>query len=301
MNNNYNELIIFKDNKIILKNKNKIKQPKKFNSDYNSSSYTPYNKTRHTIQSITKSIVSLLFGIAIQNNHFDIDIINEYIYKYFDNYTLSKKIKVKHLLTMTSGIKWNTNYDDPNNTTFGMEKNLDWINFIMNCKMKDEPGKKFHYKDGDTVLLGYIFEKLTNMNLEEYAKKYLYKLLKINGYWNKTPNKKPDPEGGLYMSSKSLLEIGKLILKNGKYKDKQIISKDYFKLMISNQMPKNTKSFFNYGYQWWLHNDIIFGWGYKGQFLVINQKTNTIGILYQWNNKKEIQPFTFINFMNELK
>jgi hypothetical protein len=65
MNNNFDELIIFKDNKIIVKQNNNNKSLKKFNTDYNSSSYTPYYKNMHTIQSITKSIVSLLFGIAI--------------------------------------------------------------------------------------------------------------------------------------------------------------------------------------------------------------------------------------------
>ncbi len=296
MNNNFDELIIFKDNKIIVKQNNN-KSLKKFNPDYNSSSYTPYYQNMHTIQSITKSIVSLLFGIAIQNKDFSINILDEYIYKYFDKYTLSKKIKIKHLLNMTSGINWNTNYTDPNNTTFKMENSSNWIDFIMENKMKDKPGKTFHYKDCDTVLLGHIFEKITQHNLEEYAKKYLYKVLKIDAYWNTTPYDKPDPEGGLYISSKSLLEIGKLILNKGKYKDKQIISKKYLKLMLSNQMPKNTKSFFNYGYQWWIYNDVIFGWGYKGQYLVIKPKEKIIGILFQWNNKKEIQPYAFINHL----
>jgi hypothetical protein len=53
-----------------------------------------------------------------------------------------------------------------------------------------------------------------------------------------------------------------------------------------------------YGYQWWLYGDIIFGWGYRGQYLVINRKDKKIGILFQWNSKKEIQPFTFINELN---
>jgi CubicO group peptidase (beta-lactamase class C family) len=291
------ETIVYKNNKIISHKINKLPY-KKFTPNYLSKSYTPYKGNKHTIQSITKSILSLLFGIAIENKHINIDFVNEYIYKYFDNYSLDKKIKVKNLLTMTSGIEWNTNYDDPNNTTFLMEYSNDWIKFIMKQKMKNIPGKVFHYKDCDTVLLGHIFEKITNFSPDNYAKKYLFTPLKITAYWNKV-NNIPDVEGGLYISSKSLLKIGELILNKGIYKNKQIISKKYYDLMIKNHMPKNTKHFFGYGYQWWLYDKIIFGWGYMGQYLVIIPEKNIIGVLLQWNNKKEIRPYEFIKSLEK--
>lgn len=291
-------MIIYKNEKIITKKINKLPH-KKFTPDYLSKSYTPYKGNKHTIQSITKSIVSLLFGIAIENKHIDISFLNENIYQYFDNYTLSKKIKIEHLLTMTSGIDWNTNYDDPNNTTFLMEHSKDWIQFIMEQKMKNIPGKQFHYKDCDTVLLGHIFEKITNISMDKYAKKYLFSPLKITAYWNKV-NKRVDPEGGLYMSSNSLLKIGELILNKGKYMEKQIISLRYYNLMVKNHMPKNTKHFFGYGYQWWLYdNNVIFGWGYMGQYLVMIPEKGVIGILLQWNNMNEIKPYEFISILNE--
>jgi CubicO group peptidase (beta-lactamase class C family) len=264
-------------NYICLKKTNK-RQVKKFTPNYLSKSYTPYKGNKHTIQSITKSILSLLFGIAIQKNHIDINILNEPIYKYFSDYLLSKKILINHLLTMTSGIKWNTNYNDPNNTTFEMENSKDWVKFILEQKMENNPGQKFHYKDCDTVLLGYVFEKLTNKKINKYAKEFLWKPLGISAYWNKI-NDTDDVEGGLYISSKSLMKIGELILNKGKYNNNQLISTKYFKLMIKNYRPK--KDFFGYGFQWWLYNKIIFGWGYKGQYLVIIPEKKIIGIMFQ--------------------
>lgn len=195
---------------------------------------------------------------------------------------------------MTSGIDWNANYSDPKNSTFEMEYSDDWIDFIIHSGMKDIPGKVFDYKDCDTVLLGYIFEKIIGIDLEKYANEYLFGPLKIKAFWNKMPNGKPDPEGGLYLSSKSLLKIGKLILNGGKYQNERLISKEYFKLMIQNQVP-SVNELFNYGYQWWLYQDVIFGWGYKGQYLVIDPKNNKVGILFQWHNTKEIEPVDFIN------
>jgi len=285
-----NEIVIYENDKIVLIEKNKVRK-EKFTPNYLSKKYTPYKGNKHTIQSITKSIVSLLFGIAIQNNHFPISKLNCYIEEYFVNYKLNPKIKLFHLLSMKSGINWNTNYEDPNNSTFLMEKSNNWIDFIMKQGMINKPGKVFHYADCDTVLLGHIFHKLTNMDISKYANKFLFTPLNIRVFWNRV-NGKPDPEGGIYMSSSSLLEIGKLILHRGKYNKKQIINPEYFTKMIKNTRTKN--DFWGYGFQWWLRDGFILGWGYKGQYLAIHLKTKKIGILFQWNNQPEIQPFDFI-------
>ena len=177
---------------------------------------------------------------------------------------------------MTSGIKWNADdYSDKHNTTYQMEQSKDWVKFILEQDMINEPGKKFNYKDGDTVLLGYIFEKLTGVSVDKYAKKYLFEPLDISAYWNKI-NGVADVEGGLYMSSKSLLSIGQLILHDGIYNNSQIISPQYLRKMIKNHKPN--KDFFGYGFQWWLYKKVIFCWGYKGQYLVIIPDKKIIGI-----------------------
>lgn len=126
-----------------------------------------------------------MYGIAIENKHINIKILDEKIYKYFDNFgTLSKKIKIKHLLSMTSGIEWkmDEDYDSDKNATYQMEHSNNWIEFIMKQKMKYNPGEHFQYKDCDSVLLGYIFYKLTNKKIDEYANKYLSKKLNISYY-----------------------------------------------------------------------------------------------------------------------
>jgi CubicO group peptidase (beta-lactamase class C family) len=145
--------------------------------------------------------------------------------------------------------------------------------------------------------LGYIFVKLTGVSVDKYAKKYLFDPLDISAYWNKI-NGIADVEGGLYMSSKSLLSIGKLILNDGVYNNSQIISPQYFKKMIKNHKPN--EDFFGYGFQWWSYQKVIFCWGYKGQYLVIIPDKKIIGILFQWSNNEEIKPYDFINQINNL-
>ena len=113
------------------------------------------------------------------------------------------------------------------------------------------------------------------------------------------PNKKPDPEGGLYMSPKSLMEIGKPIMNNGKHMGKRIISKKYFEMMIKNNIPRGSKSFFNYGFQWWSKGDYVLGWGYMGQYLAINRKKRIVGVMFQRGKGYDmIQPYDFLNIMD---
>lgn len=291
------EILVMHNDKIIDKVSDKVNKKKKyiFTSDYTSKEYVPYKNDKHTVQSITKSILSLLVGIAIHNKDIKMSVLNEFIYKYFDDYVLDRRIKVVHLLTMTSGIDWNTDYDDKHNNTMAMEKSDDWIKYVLSRKMADVPGKVFHYKDCDTVLLGHVFEKCIKMPIDKYAKINLWKKLKISDYWNKV-NGKVDVEGGLYLSSKSLLKIGTLILNKGVYENKRLLSLKYYDMMITNQV---TNKHFGYGLSWWLHGDVVFGWGYKGQFIVIDTKNKAVGVLFQWNNKKMMQPYDFIQYIQK--
>lgn len=306
--NGINSIMITKNNKIIInyQNSNPIKPTKHINHKYNNApifnftdpEFHPYYKNTdlHTIQSITKSIVSILFGIAIRQKLCDISLINETIKKYFQDCPQSfRQIKIKHLLTMTSGIHWNfgTSYNDPENETNMMEQSDDWIKYILNKKVIHEPGLKFDYKDCDIVLFANILEQIIGDNLELFADKYLFKPLNIAYYWKKMQhNQSPDPEGGLYLSVDSLYKIGTLLLNKGKHNDKRIISKKYMQIAFRNHLQHDN---FGYGYYWWLKNDCIFGWGYNGQYLFILPNQKSIGIMYQWLNKNEIEPNEFYN------
>jgi len=307
-----NEVLIKKDNKIIFNTVNPVKSFKKIKKnthihDLSNPEYHPYyrNTKLHTIQSITKSIMSLLFGVAIQRGDMKISIVNKLIKQYFPEYKKyfvndpnKQQIKVKHLLTMTSGFCWHhgKGYFDPKNTSILMELSDDWIKFILDRKIKYKPGTRFEYQDCNTVLLGYIFKKVTSFDLDVYAKKYLFSILKIKSfYWKKIPDRSSDPEGGLYLSMESLFKIGELVMNNGKYNNKQVVSKNWIKKSIKDYKP--TKEYFGYGYQWWLRDDAIFGWGFNGQYLFILPKKKIIAVIYQWNNKNEIEPYYFYNYL----
>ena len=125
----------------------------------------------HTMQSVSKSVTSLLIGIAIDDQLLKNE--NDLILKYFKDYDLTdlderwSSMTLKHILTMTTGITWDEStipYTDPNNSCAGMEKSEDWIQFVLDQPMDAEPGEKYVYNSGATMLLSHIIEKTTGID-----------------------------------------------------------------------------------------------------------------------------------------
>ena len=200
---------------------------------------------------------------------------------------------------MKSGIEVSKKIKDINNKDHifhQMEKSNDWVDFILNLKVTKKPGTYFEYKDFDPILLSYIFKKITNLNLDEYAEKYFFPKLKIKSfYWRKTKNNLSDTMGGLYLSIESLLKIGKLIMNKGIYDGKQLISLNWFNKSIKNYKPKGKYWGYDYGYGYyfWIIHDAIFCWGIKGQYIFVLPKQKIIGVVFQWENKNEVYPPKF--------
>ena len=123
---------------------------------YNSQWHPFYQDTNlHTIQSVSKSVTSALIGIAIEQGH--IESIDNLIIDYFQEYNslfdsdLKRSIKIKDLLNMAAGIKWDEfthAYTDPLNNAATMENSHDWINYILSLPMEDKPGSRFVYNSG---------------------------------------------------------------------------------------------------------------------------------------------------------
>ena len=126
-----------------------------------------YQDTRlHTIQSVTKSVTSALFGIAIRRG--ELGSLDDRIFEYFPRLMslfedpLKKSITVRDLLTMSAGIKWDEFthlYTNPLNDAASMESSDDWLKFILYPSMDFPPGEQFVYNSGITILLSHILQK----------------------------------------------------------------------------------------------------------------------------------------------
>ena len=258
----------------------------------------------HTEQSVTKTVLSMVVGIATTRGEFP--TLDWPVLKFFDESKVAnlddrkRHLTLRNLITMTVGMKWNGDlpYDDPNNMATIMEESPDWVKTFIDQPMQEEPGTKFYYNDGGPQALGYIFRRATGQDVEEYAAKYLFAPLGItNWYWKRSPKGTPDTEGGLYLDRHDLAKLMQLFQHDGMWEGKRIVSSDWVKASIAPQVAVEQYPGVKYGYLWWLYPygkdnaELSFGGsGYGGQLPVVLPAEDIVIVVNAWNigNPKDL-------------
>jgi CubicO group peptidase (beta-lactamase class C family) len=265
--------------------------------NYFSTDFHPYYRgsNMHTMQSVSKTVTSVTIGIARARNDFTAGLDTPII-KYFDAKKIAKmddrkkRITVRDLLTMTSGLEWHEDlpYNDPKNSADVMEASHDWVQYVIDQPMADDPGGKFVYNSGATELLAQVFKKVTGKNVDEYADEHLFKPLNIRYYWKHTPTGLPDTEGGLYLSAHDLAKIGQLYLKRGTLNGQEIVSDSWVKDSISPHVTVDAD--WKYGYKWWLKpfgtapEDVAWeARGFGGQLLMTVPEYDMVVVFTGWD------------------
>jgi CubicO group peptidase (beta-lactamase class C family) len=222
------------------------------------------NKTHH-LASVTKSITSILIGIASDQSK--IPDIDQKIYEFFPAYKditwdhPKKEIRLKHVLTMTAGLDWNAWIypdTDPRDSTHAMTRSQDWIRFVLERKAIDTPGKNFVYSNGLTMLLGAILKNTTGVYADKFAEKYLWGPLGISDFsWQKRADGSVITAWGLKLRPRDMAKIGYMMLKEGQWKGKQIVSQTWVRESTQPHVKGSILLGSGYGYQWWRGNTFI--------------------------------------------
>ena len=284
--------------------------------NYNHPNWHPYYKKTnlHTLQSATKSITSILLGIALDSNK-DIDV-NTTVVSLFGNYDVQswdnrkREMTIEDLLTMRSGLKWNeADYTDPLNDCTLLEESNEWVKFILDKPLDTIPGTKFNYNSGASVLLGKIVRIITGKRIDKWAEEKLFAPLGISDYyWKETPDGEIDTEGGLYLSSEDLSKFGLLFLNKGKWNEAQIVSENWINTSTSpivGDTNRDDKRKIGYGYQWWIPEytngkSVIYAAnGFGGQFLMVAPEYKLIVIFNGWNINDKAEKSTFEFYKTE--
>ncbi|PKV52841.1 CubicO group peptidase (beta-lactamase class C family) [Aquimarina sp. MAR_2010_214] len=274
---------------------------------------------QHDLRSATKSIRSILLGIAIDQGF--IDSIDDPISKYLKNPVPTKnldkrkdKITIRHLLTMSPGFDCN----DWDKKSKGQEdkvyKKRDWLQYTLNLPMVNEPGTVSNYCSMGVVLLAEIISQASKMTIDKFSEQYLFNPLGITNIgWEHTSNKKVIPSGKrLYMTTRDMAKIGQLILNNGKWNDKQIVSKNWIE---ESTTPKTKITGIDYGYLWWnipfkINEKVIISktaTGNGGQYIMIFPKLDMVAVFTggAYNSQEDKLPFAIMQniflptFINE--
>ena len=187
--------------------------------------------------SMTKSFTSLAIGIAHDMQLLSLD---DYIIEHCTDelpdvpHPNLKKIRIRHLLTMSCGIHDNT-YSD----LFVQEN---WIKAFLAQEFIHSPGTYYRYSTHGSHMLSAIIYKATGLSLEEFLNTFLFYPMDIfEAQWELSPEKLTAGGMGLSLYPHSLVKIAQMLLNNGKYRGKQIISESYLKQATSKQIIKRDK------------------------------------------------------------
>jgi|SRR5215469_9033589 len=250
----------------------------------------------HTMQSVSKTVTSAIYGVAVTRGDFKAGLDTP-VLKFFDVSKVKnlddrkRRMTLKDVLTMTTGLEWHEDlpYADPRNDSSIMEASDDWVEYVIDRPMAEEPGKVFNYSSGATELLAYIFQKETGQDIDAYAEKYFFVPLGIKHHWKRTYLGVVDTEGGLYLSGGDLAKIGYLYLQEGVWSGKQIISEEWVKKSLTPYV--NAGSNFQYGFKWWLYplkgKLVWMGRGFGGQRLMVFPEENLLAVFTGWEILKD--------------
>jgi CubicO group peptidase (beta-lactamase class C family) len=227
--------------------------------------------------SVAKSITSLLIGAALKEGK--IKSVDEPVADFLPEFNdgLAKKLRIKDLLTMSSGSDWDESYANPLSITTEAYYGSDIHKTAVKIHIVKEPGTLHSYKSGDTELLGLIVEKATGKSLAEYASEKLWKPMGAEhaALWS------TDHENGnekayccFNTNARDFARIGQLMLDSGKWNGTAIIDSDYYRASITPcNIPDATGSTCNYyGYQWWLRpafGNVFYARGILGQYIIV--------------------------------
>jgi CubicO group peptidase (beta-lactamase class C family) len=242
-------------------------------------------ETKHRIFSASKSVTSILIGIAMDQKK--LAGVDTKVYELFPGYEGTKwideryEIKLKDVLTMTAGLDW-SGWDypgyDSRSPTRKMSVSNDWIKFVLDREVTDPPGSRYIYNNGLTILLGEVVRKSTGEDADIFAENNLFTPLGITDYsWDKGPKSVLNTAGGLRLKPRDMAKIGHLYLHDGQWNGRQVVSQYWVNESVKDHVNQNVTFGTGYGYQWWCGKSKInervvetfYAAGHGGQYIFV--------------------------------
>ena len=216
----------------------------------------------HDLRSVTKSVVALVYGIALAAGK--VPPPEAKLYDQFPEYAdLGKqpgreRITVQHVLSMTLGLEWDeltSSFED--NSGQAMEDAPDRYRFILERPMVDEPGVTWTYCGGATELLGRMIAKGTGEELLAYTRRVLFDPLDFGrAEWANRSDGELFGASGLRLLPRDLLKIGQLVLAGGAWNGRQIVPSDWIRRVTTPAIA--IERGYGYGYHWYV-GEVIAG------------------------------------------
>jgi CubicO group peptidase (beta-lactamase class C family) len=215
-------------------------------------------ETLHDLRSVSKSIVGLLYGIALASGK--VPPPEAKLMEQFPEHPdlaadpERQKLTMRHVLSMSLGTEWDEltiPYTDPRNSEIAMDRAPDRYRYILERRVVGPPGESWTYNGGATALLGRLIARGTGGALHDYAKNALFKPLGLGPTeWGRDARGEEFAASGLRMAPRDLARIGVMLLANGEWQGRPVVPADWLQASFTPVvgMPDGRA----YGYHWYL-------------------------------------------------
>ena len=250
--------------------------------------------TLHDLRSVTKSVVGLLYGIALAEGK--VPPLDAPLIAQFPDYAdlvgdpERDAILVRHALSMRMGTEWNEDlpYSDPRNSEIAMELAEDRYRYVLDRPMVNEPGDWWSYNGGAVAIVAKLIADGTGMPIDVYAKAKLFDPLGIEAFdWVCGADDVPSAASGLRLTLRDMAKIGRMVVARGEWEGEQIVPADWLDVSFTPH-AKLQKTSLRYGYLWWLSPvgdppNWAAGFGNGGQRLSVNTDLGLIVAVFAGN------------------
>jgi CubicO group peptidase (beta-lactamase class C family) len=274
-------------------------------------------ETLHDLRSVTKSILGLLYGIALARGK--VPAPDQPLLGSFPGYAdvstdpRHKLLTIGNALTMTLGLDWNEDipYQDPANSEIQMEKAQDRYRYIFSRPFIADPGTRWIYGAASTALIGKLIQDGTGQSLPDFAREALFAPIGAGPIeWSNGFNGEPSPNSGLRMTPRDLARIGQLILDRGRWDGREVVPAQWLERSFEPYVVCD--EFRRYGYFWYVGgpqygsapNRATWHWvgafGYGGQRLFVLPELDLVVAITAGNYTDKDQGIPSIRVIREV-
>jgi len=268
--------------------------------------YFKNEKVLNDLRSISKPIISMALGIAIENGlklRGQIIGLHTKIYPFFkdrvnitnvNNISKLERVTLRDVLTHTmgyaDGLLFTKDIKDKDPYTL--------LEYVFNYDIVYEPGERFVYSNVGPYIISALIHEELGINLSDWVNETLFKKIDIHEYEWKNYGKYCAGASGLKMSNDDLHKIGRILINDGKYLDVQVVPKNWIEQMRSPQaltptMYDETRVFPKYAYGFYLYickNGPYYCDGTDGQYLIVLPEKEIV--ITTFGHQSDMRPIT---------
>lgn len=214
--------------------------------------------TKSGIFSVTKTITSLLCGVALKDGYIKSleDVVTDYIPELKDCDPMFSRLKIEHLLDMTAGLDFKESYgSNPFSKMARLYLNPDAYKEIRRAKFKSVPGENYHYDSMTTAILGLVIERASGKRYADYLSEKIWKPLGMEQDALVSLDSRKSgiakAYGGITSNVRDLAKIGRLYLNHGNWNGVQIVDSSFVARSLSTHIAgRQIQKMYSYSWNW---------------------------------------------------